>query len=31
MSEVLETQHFGYSVFPVSPLFHNPGKRASNG
>ena len=24
MSEVLETQHFGYSVSPVSPLFHNP-------
>lgn len=23
MSEVLETQHFGYSVSPVSPLFHN--------
>ena len=24
MSEVLETLHFGYSVSPVSPLFHNP-------
>ncbi len=24
MSEVLETQHLGYSVSPVSPLFHNP-------
>ena len=30
MLEVLETQHFGFSVSTVSSLFHNPGKRVSN-